>query len=865
MKLNNSNAQALTPSIRTLEGLNPGLHGSYHTRNASSLSNNIVAINQSRENCHAAPAEATHNEPLVISDGEHLSRIAICEMLSSAAQHLPYETKMKLTSLVDQFSNVEESPHLDYNEKKQLLRDLYKIRCTLPNWKKDNVAKAIRSLEKLVYSSLLNDKLKNSTQLYRQNIDNLSTPGATRTKNVSAGLSISCGASIADTITAIKGTGKIGYTRTYITDSDDEGTVASAKEDKYQLSLDATASMNCTDEMSLQAGGEVSAKKTITVGVNYAGGATDYYREKYSHKMFSYKKHHIRDALFTRKHSLLHHQWQAQNTQSQLKESWSKLIGKSIDSKSPVPFQAEVTPKHVRGVGYTANVHASAKFSSLATAGAKLQYDYARNDIKVDLLKNMFTEVIGKTASEKHLDNLNIISQQYAKAFETLFSSSEHLKDKSISDTLSNDDIQHAVNALSQTVEEYSQCVQKYNAGDSSEGKRKHAFEKAWGVKESGRHGFLQSAEVMLTTFAAQLKEDDSQGDDVAALRAKMVQLNNKIAHPEFTHSTRKLRPLISFNNLLSIKNHSHTVTAELNASLGNDTVRGGGKISIAVTNKHTDHPYRIRAGEQRMIEITLTGNVTLSNLLSKLTEDFASEAGVALSTLHSAVTDAFSSSIEVSQGLKIVLQYFSPEWSNDNNEKPNYMHQATYLQSVTNASSPLNLTLPAAMVGGGINLGAGFNHTNVISQKMGTDTLNYLMLRYNYCKGKKQEQPAWQHFVADNKKNLVSLMKNIMEPGTNSAREVEILIKEKSDRTPDFGQTQLWNQYEKIRQDFVAAQQDEKSFEAGLQGLITLMDWHKETTDELFNNALIPNGIAKPQKNILQKAITPLRKINNH
>lgn len=832
---------------------------SYSDKRDSTINRNIVSINQSRQHYITDSSRTSSPPTLVINEGDKLSRSAICELLVSAARHADDSTHVKLITLANRIERSDCSTFISPKEEKLLLNDLYKIRKLIPGSKNNEVGKAIRLLEKLIHSCLLNKTLKNSDSLYQQELKAFSHPRTAQSKNITGGIQISGGCSIADDIMSIKGTGKIAYTQTYTTDIDDEGIVAHVKENKYQATAGIDAKIGCTNEISLQLGGEISAKKTLARGVNYAGGASDYFREKLSHKQFSYKKNTIADTIFTHKHSLLHHQQLAQNSQPLLKETWSTLANKNVESKSPVPFQAEVKNKSIHGMGLTANVKANAQLSSLAKIGGKLQYDFAKNDIKVDIHQNMYAHITSENSSEQHVEYLNAIAKHYSKAFSSVFNESGHVGNKNAGSPLSIEEIKYVLNALDSKVQEYSECVQKYSAGQSAQREKKHAFEEAWGVKQFGRYGFLQCAEVILATLASRLLAGEHHGAEIADIREQMSALNDKIINPEFTHDKRKLLPLVSFRNLLSINNQSHTVTAELNANLGNKTIQGGGKISIAIINKHVENPNRMRAGEQRDIEITLSGNVVLSNVLSKLTHDLSNEIGVKLSDLHSAVTDAFSSTIESSKAKKIIVRYFSPDWSNDEDSHRIYAHQVTYVQLITSANITANITSPSTGVGGGFTVGAGTNRTDVIKQKMGTDTLNYLMLRYNYVRGKPQEQSTWQNFVQENRENILSLMNNIVTKNTNSNRELMLLIKEKLNKTSDLEKTEILNKYTNIRQCLFSVQNDANLFDEAFQGLITLMNWHYETTSSLSSNALKPIDIVKPQKNILQKALSTL------
>lgn len=850
-----------TPCTSVIKNNHANNSISGNKKDATCLSGRIVSINQSFRTCHHSPATAAPGTALIVCDGEKLSRTVICELLTSATQHTSNAIKNRLQSLCARLENTGNDTHLTPSEEKSLLKDLYKIRTMIPDGKKDKVANAIYHLEKVVYSCLLNDTLNTYSKVYKQDITLFSNPGTAHNKNITASLQMNAGCSISNSITAIKATAQLGYTRTYTTDTDDEGIVGSTKEDKLQGSLSVDSNIICTDQITLQAGGEVTARKTVAHGVNYGGGTHEYFKEKLSHKLFTYKNKGIKDKLFAQKHSLKHHQQVAQNNQSLLAESWSTLTGKQVESKSPLPFQAAKTPKRIFGQGYTANVKASAQFSSLANAGAKIQYEFNKNEIEVNPMINIFNHVNSGNITKKQLANLHQVSKEHSKAFAAVFTKSHQLHDKTIDSKLSNADILHAVNALDETVSEYTKDLQRYSAGVPSAGKTKHAIEKQWGVKQSGRYGFLQCAEIILATLSSRLDVHSADEQALSEIRERMSLLNDKIVNPEFKHNKLKLQPLVSFNNLINISNHSHIVTAELNAQLGNNSVSGGGKVSIAVVAKHVSNPYRIRAGEHRDIEITVGANVTLANVLDNLTDKFAKEAGVALSELRSAVSAAFSSSTNVSQGMKIVVRYFSPDWSNSDNSKRNYSHQVTSLQLLTDATLSAKVTSPAAVVGGGISAGAGISNTNVVAVKIGTDTLNYLMLRYNYLANKPEEQPVWQRLIDDNRNNLQVLMKNMLTAGTNSSHELELLIREKIAATPDAEQSKIWDEYHQIRKDILSVRDDENNFQKGLDGLITLMKWHEETTNKISATALQPGNIAKMKKNIMQRALSSLTK----
>jgi|GEM_PF-3805603 len=831
---------------------------SYKPKAQTNVSENIISVNQSTHSLNASISLEHPAAPLEICDGEALSRTAICELLSIAAESTYGEAQKELKSLVTTINTTENASYLTVREEKSLLESLYRIRKTLPAQKKNEVAKAIRSLEKLTYSCILHNQLKSSNQKYSREIEVFSNPGTSHNKNITAGVQLNAGYSIGGKISAVQGAGKADFTHTYTIDTDDEGIVGCTKEKKIQGTLNINATIACSDEISLQAGSEISAKKTIARGVNYKGGTHDYFKEKYSKKLFTYKNKSIKDKLLSQKHTLHHYQQQAQNNRPLLEQSWSALINRQVKCSAPVPFQADKSPKRINGYGYAAKMTASAHFSSLADAGAKLQYDYAKNEIEVIFAQNVFSQVLDKKLTELQSKDLDTITKNHAKQLSFDLQNSFNLTDEKLNNPLSLEKVRQTVILLNKEVDEYTQCVQKYSAGQTSEGKKKHEIEKRWGVRQSGRYGFLQRAELILATLVSRLPPED---EDNVEIKEMMGQLNNKIVSPHFSYDKLKLVPLLSFNNLISINNHSHTVTAELAAHLGNDNVNGGGKVSVAIISKHVSNPYRIRAGEHRDIEITLSGNVTLSSLLSKLTAKFASEAGVELSDLHSAVSDAFSSSIDLSQGVKITIRYFSPDWSQKDKQKRNYSHQVTTLQIMTDVNMAAKIVSPTHIITGGINIGAGISNANAIAQKMGTDTLNYLMLRYNYLCGKPQEQPIWQRLIKENRANLLKLMKNILTENTNSHSEVELLFKEKLDSTPDSEHEKLWNQYTQARKLIISAVDNPANFEKGVAGLTTLMNWHKETTEELFGNAIQPGGISEIKTNFLQKHLSPLLK----
>lgn len=822
----------------------------------SNIRTSIKFLNQSEQSYPTETAATNADSSLILNDKEKISRKAICELLTCAKEHFADEMKSKIASQIE-ILHKSNTPHLATSEAQNLLKEIYQLRNSISKGQQSELVKAIRYLEKMIYSCLLAEDLKNSNEYYKQKISDLSNPGTIINRNIKADIKIGGGCSLSDRLTAIKAYGQLGFSHTHTLDADDEGIVGTVNEEKFQAAAGVETKFDCTNEIAVSANCEISAQKTLMTGVNYAS-APDYFREKYSHRRFTYKRLHKLDTLFTKKHSLIYHQRLAQNNQPLFEKSWEALTGKKIESQSPIPFQADVKPKRINTAGFTTKAQVNAQFASLANAGAKLQYDFSKTHIEVDVHENMFDAILNKENKEskenieQRKKNLDQLADHYHKAFSSLFTNKDVWNGTRLRDDVSLADISQAVTSLSNTIDAYSRSVQKYSAGLHSEGKVKHAFEQSWGVQRSGRYGFLQCAEVMLATLVSRLPVGDALNEPTNELLTTMTTLNNKIIAPVFTYDAKKLKQLVGFKKVLTINNHAHMVTAELNANIGNPTIHGGGKVSIACIKKNVDNPYRIRCGEYRDVEVTLTGNVTLTNVLSKLTSQFASEAGVELSALHSSVADAFNTTADVSKGVKIIVRYFAPNWSRNFDGKRKYSHQVTYVQLLSKTNISENISIPLTGVDLGINIGASINKTEVVVQNMGTDTLNYLILRYNYLVDRDEEKSVWQRFIKENSNNLTKLMANVLIPGTNSNNELNLLFKEKMDKTPSAEQEQLWEHYAQVRKDILSVKYDATHFDKGVEGLLTLLSWHKETTDDLFKSSLAPIDMPKPGKRIL-------------
>nr|WP_318383165.1 hypothetical protein [uncultured Enterobacter sp.] len=850
MKTTNYSAQSLPPPVqmtafKKLEEnalLNTSTPKTHFAQHISSIANT--------EQAQPAMGRATTaTETLVINQGKEIYRDAICKMLSAASSQSEGKISARLASLVETLTLNAGHPHLDQNEKQSLVKELFILRKACSKSPDKDILAATKHLEKLIYSCLLAEKLDGVTDKYRNEITFFSQPGATKSKSGTANVQISAGSALTDKLVSLKAYGKLSYTQTRLADTDDEGIVGAEKSHKFSAALGAEAGVELSSAVEVKAGAEASAYKKLTTGVNYTG-APDAMREKLAHKTFTYKRFHFIDALTTRKHSLVYHQARAQDSQSHLKTSWEAITQGSIESQSPTPFQATVKTKRVNGIGYSAQVKANAQVASFANAGAKVQYDYVKNDIEVDFHTDMFKSVTEGSGQQARRENLDNITGHFEKAFATLSGERMLLDNQKMRSDLSLDEIAVAVNLLDKRMSDYSLHVQRHSFGDAAATKGKHQFETEWNVKSSGRHGFLQCAEVMLATLASRLPA----GPDSAALLEQMNKINAKITNPAFSYDKKKLMPMISFNNLLSIIKASHTVTAEVNATLGTDDVSGGGKVSVALVNMAVQNPYRIRAGVQRDVEITLTGNVTLSNVLAQITDNLVAESGISMDALRGSVSELFSASVDLSAGAKVILRYFSPDWAKKEDQPRRFTHQVTYVQTLKTASLSKNMTVPAAGVfGAGAGLIGELKTTGLAVGKMGTDTLNYLMLRYNYLKGRTEEQAVWHDLIEENRSNLVTLMKNIVTPGTNSAEELAFIYQEKMNGFAREEERETFTrQFEGVKQQIAALQTDASQFDAALNAVVTLMDWHKESTDVMFRQGLIEKEFTLPKKRTL-------------
>lgn len=812
------------------------------------LSQNIINVRQSI----TSPQENLA-PPLKINDGKNILRSEICTLLLTASDSCDETLQNKLSALVHTLQAHSESALLNSDEKESLLHNLYALRKESPASLNKDISRAIKYLEKLIYSCFLSDKFDFADKEHKEDIAFLSNPGATKSKSATVNLQGAGRIPLVSKLISLRAYGKVSYTRTHKSDIDDEGIPGRDKESKYAAALGVEARKTMPSGFDLHASAEISAYKKKSHGINYSS-ARDAIREKISTKTFTYKRLHKLDRLMVKKHSIIYHQKKAQNNQNLFNESWEKITNKKIESISPAPFQPATKTKRSGGSGYIAQVNANANFTSFANAGAKVQYEYAKNNIEVDVHINMLDTILKNKNDNSRIKDLNALAAYFEKAF--IFTSKDNniIQDGKVRSNLTVDEIHTLATSLGNMIDNYSSTVRLHDRGDSSATKRKHQLEKSCNVKTSGRYGFLQSAEVILANLASRLQDHDNQNNVESDTLALIKRINNKIINPTFSYDKQKLVPLISFNNIIAINNSSHTVSAEFEGSLANDVIKGGGKISIALTNKRVNNPYRIRAGDQRDVEITLTGHVTLTNALSQITEKLSEEAGIPIEMLQDSVTDIFNSSLDLSAGVKVILRYFSPDWSRNNAKQPHYTHQVTYVQALKEANVSQNVNLPTTAVEISTGLSGGVKKTSILSQKMGTDTLNYLMLRYNYLADRKDEQSTWNNFINENKKNIMILMNNMSDTGKNSAHELNFILNEKIQSTDPSNHAGINEQFESIMENIRAVKEDKDKFDSALKGIEKLMDWHREETSRLSQSKLKPVEFSLPKNKFSSK-----------
>lgn len=228
--------------------------------------------------------------------------------------------------------------------------------------------------------------------------------------------------------------------------------------------------------------------------------------------------------------------------------------------------------------------------------------------------------------------------------------------------------------------------------------------------------------------------------------------------------------------------------------------------------------------------------------------------SGIPIEMLEDSVTDIFNPSLDLSAGVKVILRYFSSDWSRKNAKQPHYTHQVTYVQALKEANVSQNVNLPATAVEISTGLSGGVKKTSILSQKMGTDTLNYLMLRYNYLSDRKEEQSTWNNFINENKKNIMILMNNMSDAGKNSAHELNFILNEKIQSTDPSNHAGINEQFESIMENIRAVKEDKDKFDSALKGIEKLMDWHREETSRLSQSKLKPVEFSLPKNKFSSK-----------
>lgn len=839
------------------------------------------------------PAE---NEPVTLSQQNLVYCMPVVDVISELARIAPDDIAcQKLSMLKERLEKLHQEGQsvIPSQDLRKLASELYQIRDKHLD-STSEVAQIVKMLEKHLYSCYISQNIadKRDKDSHKHLVD--SRPDTSHSSKISCNFSVSGG--LVDNETAgvtvagkLKNETSVEYSRSV----DDEGIVGVGREIKNKTTASLTAKINVTAALeklkivkeknsSVDLNSEISGSRTIQSKSHNYPSMYDYLDEKYANKLDSYKKHRgfsdetkdlrarlsqkLKNALIS-VHSLRQHQAKAFNQQDILQQKLQNLTGKEIVLDYSKPFQLKKTPVDLTATEGSLNQSADLNIGGVLSIGANAKATRTKRHIDVNIQTDMVTTLHDKTLRPFYQKEIEKLAPLYTRTAQMAlgehFTSVESLFDKSAT---ANPDItasalNDAAQMIGSQVDEYARLVRLSDNGDREARHNKHLFEKAWGVQGKGRGGILQSAEIMLATLALPLCEKENRTAAEDQVLESINNINQKIINPDLVYDFAKLQPLVSFSRIIPIDHRVTSFEANIHAIGHVKNISVGPELGIAVTHKRVDNPYRVRCGDHIDVELKVTGSMSIENLLAKLTSTVATQVGVPAEVLQSSVLAGINSSTtELEVGTTLLLRFFSPDWSRKEDNKPVFTHQVTRIKQKVTVSDDFSVgtgSVLASPVNVNIGAYAEKSNTKVASEHISTNTLNYMLLRYGYCRDKldKGGEQLWNDVLEDREK-VVTLMHKTAEGEGQLKHELEFIINEKRQSLEEAQLPAFDAQCEKLKEDLFNATIDEDKFTTGKKALETFLDWHLDASEAQAKSHWqnkeynLKNVLVKPAKN---------------
>lgn len=845
----------------------------------------------------AAPQPA-ERESVKLSHKNEVYCAPVIDVITELARISPDDiATKKLQMLKERLEtyNHEEQSLIPTQDLRKLASELYQIR-DKHLASSSEVAQVVKMLEKHLYSCFIGQNIadKRDKDSHKHLVD--SRPDTSHSSKKAFSVSVSGG--LVDNETAgvtvgakLKNETSVEHSRSV----DDEGIVGVGREIKNKTTGSLTATINVTAAMeklnlvkdrgaSLDLTTELAGSRTVQSKSHNYPSMHAYLDETYSNKMDTYKKYRgfseegkglrariaqkLNNTLIS-VHPLREHQAKAFNQQDLLQQKLQHLTGKEMTLDYSKPFQVKKNPVDLTATEGSLSQSADLNLGGVVTVGAGAKATRTKRHIDVNIQTDMVTTLHDKSLRlfyQKEVEKLAPLYHHTAKTalgehvtdVESLFKNKTTARPDIAASALEN-----AVNRIGSQVDEYARLVRLSDNGDREARHSKHQFEKAWGVQGKGRGGVLQSAEIMLAALALPLYQKENRTAEENQVLDVINNVNQKIINPDMVFDVQKLQPLVSFSRIIPIDHRLTSFEANVHAIAHVKNFNVGGELGIAVTHKRVDNPYRVRCGDHIDVELKVTGSISVQDLLDKLTSSVCGQVGVPSDILASSVLAGMTSStLKLEVGTTLLLRFFSPDWSRKEGSKPVFTHQVTRVKNKVTVSEDYSIGT-GTVLASPVNVNLGFyaekSVTKVASEHIGTNTLNYMLLRYGYCRDKldKGGEQMWNDVLEDREK-VVTLMHKTADGEGQLKHELDFIIDEKR-KTLDETQLPLFEtQCEKLKEDLYNATTDDDKFNTGKKALETFLDWHLDASEVQAQNHWqkkeydLKNVLVKPNKKMM-------------
>lgn len=387
---------------------------------------------------------------------------------------------------------------------------------------------------------------------------------------------------------------------------------------------------------------------------------------------------------------------------------------------------------------------------------------------------------------------------------------------------------------LSDIEKEFDQYVAAVKISDRSEKSstarsEKHAIEDRWGGqvirhnrgKRPGREGYLQAMLIAHSAIGQRIKNNHSMNKqgiivnpDLASQwqqsKEKLDALGQKISNPGIFLDENKLKK----NTTFGIRSTPDAVTYSVNFAVDVGLERekeitnigdfSNLSVDVSISKSSFDIPIMSRTGDSIVVNMTIPiamaiNFADLPTLNEKLTKQL-NQHGINES-VSDALSAALTPNISANSGEKVQISWemFKPKKGNYSDSPGELQSKLKYrrvlLTHNESAGTEANILTPVPVLAVPFTSAINRSVTRVVHEKIGTDTLAYLLqldARLKVAAGKEMNpNPRLGEILDKHKKSILLMLKNAANPQTNIHHE--IFVREFSDSLKE-GMSKLTN-----------------------------------------------------------------------